>query len=142
VVRVHCDEGIAIHIGPEPCGGTREGTHFLIHRKSRRDRKTTKLKEIKEELRRRLHPSIPEQGQWLKRVVAGYVAYHAVPTNIQAPMAFRFHVISLWGRALRRRSQKDGTTWKRILKIVDDYLPKPRILHPWPNQRCAVKHPR
>jgi hypothetical protein len=24
-VRVHYDEGIAIHIGPEPCGGTREG---------------------------------------------------------------------------------------------------------------------
>ena len=24
-MRVHYDEGIAIHIGPEPCGGTREG---------------------------------------------------------------------------------------------------------------------
>jgi RNA-directed DNA polymerase len=123
------------------CGTSRRG-YFLIHRKSRRDRKTTKLKEIKEELRRRLHQSIPEQGQWLKQVVAGYFAYHAVPTNIEALMAFRFHVISLWGRALRRRSQKDGTTWKRILKIADDYLPKPRILHPWPNQRFAVKHPR
>jgi RNA-directed DNA polymerase len=123
------------------CGTSRRG-YFLIHRKSRRDRRMAKLKEIKEELRRRLHQSIPEQGQWLKQVVAGYFAYHAVPTNIEALMAFRFHVISLWGRALRRRSQKDGTTWKRILKIADDYLPKPRILHPWPNQRFAVKHPR
>ena len=25
VVQVHCDEGAAIHIGPEPCGGIREG---------------------------------------------------------------------------------------------------------------------
>lgn len=123
------------------CGTSRRG-YFLIHRKSRRDRRMAKLKEIKEELRRRLHQSIPEQGQWLKQVIAGYFAYHAVPTNIQALIAFRFHVISLWGRALRRRSQKDGTTWKRILKIADDYLPKPRILHPWPNQRFAVKHPR
>jgi hypothetical protein len=24
-VQVHCDEGIAIHIGPEPCAGAREG---------------------------------------------------------------------------------------------------------------------
>ena len=24
-MRVHCDEGIANHIGPEPCDGTREG---------------------------------------------------------------------------------------------------------------------
>jgi RNA-directed DNA polymerase len=35
-----------------------------------------------------------------------------VPTNIEALRAFRFHVVSLWGRALRRRSQKDGTTFK------------------------------
>ena len=77
-------------------------------------------------------PVDPEQGQWLKQVVTGYFAYHAVPTNIEALRAFRFHVVSLWGRALRRRSQKDGTTWKRILKIADEFLPKPRILHPWP----------
>lgn len=25
VVQVHCDEGIASHIGPEPCAGSREG---------------------------------------------------------------------------------------------------------------------
>jgi len=24
-VQVHCDEGVAIHIGPEPCAGIREG---------------------------------------------------------------------------------------------------------------------
>jgi len=123
------------------CGTSRRG-YFRIHRKSRRDRMTAKLKEIKEEVWRRLHQSIPEQGHWLKQVVTGHFAYHAVPTNIEALRAFRFHVVSLWGRALRRRSQKDGTTWKRILKIADEFLPKPKILHPWPNQRFAVKHPR
>ena len=40
-----------------------------------------KLKEIKEELRRRMHQPIPEQGKWLRQVVTGYFAYHAVPTN-------------------------------------------------------------
>lgn len=63
------------------CGTSRRG-YFLIHRKSRRDRRMAKLKEIKEELRRRLHQSIPEQGQWLKQVIAGYFAYHAVPTEL------------------------------------------------------------
>ena len=24
-MQVHCDEGVAIHIGPEPCAGLREG---------------------------------------------------------------------------------------------------------------------
>ena len=26
MVKVHYDEGVAIHIGPEPCVGPREGT--------------------------------------------------------------------------------------------------------------------
>jgi hypothetical protein len=101
-----------------------------------------KLKEIKKELRRRMHRPIPEQGKWLKQVVTGYFAYHAVPTNSRALDAFRYHVTELWRRSLRRRSQKDRTAWDRMTKLADDYLPKPRILHPWPNARFAVKHPR
>ena len=73
-----------------------------------------KLQEIKEELRRRRHQPIPQQGQWLRQVVRGYFDYHAVPTNIAALVAFRHHVIELWRRALRRRSQRDRTTWARI----------------------------
>jgi hypothetical protein len=25
VVKVHCDEGVAIHVAPDPCAGVREG---------------------------------------------------------------------------------------------------------------------
>jgi hypothetical protein len=39
-------------------------------------------------------------------------------------------------RTLRRRSHKDRTTWERIAKIASDFLPSPRILHPWPQRRC------
>jgi len=46
--------------------------------------------------------------------------------------AFRDHVVRLWGRTLRRRSQKHALTWKRMGKVADDWLPQPRILHPWP----------
>ena len=123
------------------CGRTRRGD-FQIHRKTRRDRMQAKLTEIKEELRRRMHQSIPQQGRWLRQVVAGYNNYHAVPTNSRALEAFRYHVIDLWRRTLRRRSQKDGSTWERIARIAHDWLPKPRILHPWPQQRFAVRHPR
>ena len=123
------------------CGKSRRGT-FLLTRRSRRDRRRVKLREVKDELRRRMHHSIPEQGHWLKQVVTGYFAYHAVPTNIRALMAFRHHVTDLWRRTLRRRSQKDDMTWARMQKLVDDWLPQPRILHPWPSQRFAVKHPR
>ena len=101
-----------------------------------------KLSEVRDELRRRMHQTIPEQGKWLRQVVTGFFVYHAVPTNGHALVAFRFHVVNLWRRSLKRRSQKDGTTWERITRLADDWLPKPRILHPWPNQRFAVKYPR
>jgi RNA-directed DNA polymerase len=115
---------------------------FQIKRKSRPDRMRAKLQAVKQELRRRMHQPIPRQGQWLKQVVTGYFNYHAVPTNGRALATFRFRVIDLWTRTLRRRSQKDHTTWERIRRLANDFLPKPRILHPWPEKRFAVRHPR
>ena len=123
------------------CGKSRQGS-FLVKRKTRRDRMMAKLLEVKEELRRRMHRPIPEQGQWLRQVVSGFFNYHAVPTNSRALAAFRYHVTLLWRRTLRRRSQKDCLSWDRITSLVDDWLPKPRILHPWPSMRFAVRHPR
>jgi len=123
------------------CGRSRRG-NFLLTRKSRRDRMRATLKETKEQLRRRMHQSIPEQGQWLAQVVSGYFAYHAVPTNYAALGAFRAHVVRLWLRTLRRRSQTADLLWQRMVKLSDDWLPKPKILHPWPEVRFAVKHPR
>src|SRR5713226_8521138 len=123
------------------CGRSRHGK-FLLKRKSRRDRMRGKLKEIKEEMRRRMHQSIPEQGRWLAQVVRGYFAYHAVPTNSAAIGAFRHHVVDLWRCSLSRRSQHGGITWQRIKQIADDWLPQPKILLPWPQQRFAVRHSR
>jgi len=123
------------------CGVTRHG-RFLLRRKTRRDRMLRKLKEIKEELRRRMHQPIPQQGRWLKQVVSGFFNYHAVPTNGRALLAFRYHVTDLWRRTLRRRSQRDKFSWTRITKLAADWLPEPRILHPWPSVRFAVNHPR
>jgi RNA-directed DNA polymerase len=123
------------------CGRTLKG-RFQIRRRSRKDRRVARLKEIKNELRRRMLLSIPEQGKWLKQVLTGYYAYHAVPTNFRSLAAFRYHVIKLWLRTLRRRSQRHTMTWKRLSKIVGDWIPQPQILHPWPSIRFAVKHPR
>ncbi len=123
------------------CSRSRGGS-FLLKRKTRRDRVRAKLLEVKVELRRRMHQTIPEQGGWLAQVLRGVFAYYAVPTNYAALADFRSQVIWLWRRALRRRSQKDGTLWDRMAKLANDYLPKPRILHPWPNQRFAARHPR
>jgi len=102
----------------------------------------TKLREIKEALRQRTNRPIPETGKWLAQVVAGYFAYHAVPTNGLALSAFRYHVKHLWHRQLCRRSQRARVLWTQMAKLGDEFLPKPLILHPWPSVRFAVKHPR
>jgi RNA-directed DNA polymerase len=123
------------------CSKSRAG-RFQIKRKSRRDRMRAKLEMIKEEMWRRMHQPVPEQGKWLGRVVRGYFNFHAVPTNGRALHVFRHHVTDVWRRTLRRRSQKDRFTWDRMTKLADDFLPKPIILHPWPSDRFAVTHPR
>jgi RNA-directed DNA polymerase len=123
------------------CGKSRKGG-FLLKRKSRRDRMRAQLKEIKAGLKARMHEPIARQGLWLKQVVKGWFNYHAVPTNFHTLRAFRHHVTGQWLRTLRRRSQKDDVTWPRITALAEEWLPKPRILHPWPTERFAVRHPR
>jgi RNA-directed DNA polymerase len=123
------------------CGTSRRG-FFQLKRKTRRDRLRAKLKEIKQELRCRMHQPIPTQGHWLKQVMTGHFAYYAVPTNSRRLAAFRSIVTDLWFRALCRRSQNNGCSWLRMAKLVQTWLPKPRILHPWPTQRFAVNHSR
>jgi hypothetical protein len=77
-----------------------------------------------------------------RTAVRGYFAYHAVPTNSKCLGAFRHYAVDLWRRSLIQRSQRDRTTWNRIAKLAAEFLPLPRILHPWPSVRFAVKHPR
>jgi len=123
------------------CGKSRRGK-FLIHRKSRRDRVRAKLKEVKDKLRMRMHRPLPETGKWLGQVVRGFMNYHAVPTNFRAVDGFRESALWLWRRALNQRSQRDKTGWGQIMQLADRYLPEACILHPWPEQRFAVRHPR
>lgn len=115
---------------------------FLIKRKSRRDRMQKKLNDIKEDLSRRIHTSIDTQGKWLGQVVRGYFNYHAVPTNFEALKRFHYQAVRLWRRTLLGRSNRDKTSWSRIMELAKDYLPKPAITHKWPEQRFAVKYPR
>jgi group II intron reverse transcriptase/maturase len=123
------------------CGQKRRGG-FQLRRRTRRDRMQATIQRVKGELQRRRHQPIPGQGRWLGQVVKGYYAYHAVPTNYQALVVFRARIAQLWRRALTRRSQRGRRTWKRMLRLMDAWLPRPRILHPWPERRFAVTHPR
>ncbi len=120
------------------CGTSRDG-RFALKRITIAKRLRAKLAEVKVQLKRRMHESIPEQGRWLASVLRGHTAYYAVPGNIAAVQAFRDQVTWHWLKALRRRSQKHRVTWQRMKGIEARWLPRARIMHPYPNVRFDAR---
>jgi group II intron reverse transcriptase/maturase len=118
------------------CARQRSNGSFTVWRKSMSKRIRKKLVELSDQLKRNCHDPIVEQGKHLRAVLRGWYNYHAVPTNTAALARFRWEVGRLWFKALRRRSQKARRmTWKTMAKLIASWLPLPRIVHPWPNQR-------
>jgi RNA-directed DNA polymerase len=120
------------------CARTRKSGRFKLKRITDSKRMRAKLLAIKGEMWKRMHHPVPEQGRWLARVLAGHYNYYAVPDNIEALSAFRYRIICHWLKSLRRRSQKHRMAWTRMERLADQWLPLPRILHPWPEQRFAA----
>ncbi len=124
------------------CGRSRQNGYFTVYRQTIGKRMAAKLKDIGEKLRQRRHESNEITGKWLISVVRGYFQYHAVPDNEQRLKAFRKDVLRRWLRQLRRRSQRSRWTWKGFLERLGALLPAVEILHSWPNERFAARHPR
>lgn len=119
------------------CGKTRRGK-FMVLRLTSAKRLRAKLHAVKDELRRRMHRPIAEQGKYLRSVVAGHTRYFGVPDNGARIGRFRLQVGRLWHRTLCRRSQAKHLSWQRMTKIVAHWLPTAHICHPYPNQRLIV----
>ena len=123
------------------CGTNSKGS-FVVWRRTAAKRMRAKLLSLKQELRRKMHEPVGVVGEWLKRVVEGYYRYHAVPGNIAVLGRFRDRLCMLWRQALRRRSQRRRPGWDRLRPIFERWIPRPRILHPYPDARFDVSHPR
>jgi hypothetical protein len=85
-----------------------------------------------------MHQPLNEIGRWLGQAVNGHYRYYGVPRNYRALDVFRDRVRRLWQRALARRSQKGRIGEQRMSRIAARWLPRPRILRPYPNARQAV----
>ncbi len=120
------------------CAKTKSG-RFMLKRITISKRMRAKLREVNDELKRRRHQPIPEQGRWLASVVRGHLAYYAVPGNTDAVAAFRTQATRHWYRALRRRSQRSRLNWERMNRLATRWLPPARPLHPWPNVRFDAR---
>jgi group II intron reverse transcriptase/maturase len=120
------------------CARMRDG-RFWVRRITISKRMRVKLREVKDQLKRRRHQPIPEQGRWLASVVRGYRAYYAVPGNRVAVAAFRTQLTKLWHKALERRSQRTRISWARMNRLATRWLPPARVVHPFPDVRFRVR---
>jgi group II intron reverse transcriptase/maturase len=125
------------------CAVNRRG-RFCILRKTIRKRLRRKLKEVKMELVRRMHDSLESVAAWLASVVRGFTNYYAVPGNMKAPREFYTQISRMWLWAIRRRSQKAKShwTWERFQRLLSQWLPRPRLVHPFPSVRFDAMHSR
>jgi group II intron reverse transcriptase/maturase len=117
------------------CTRSRKWGSFVIGRKTIKKRMRARLRDIKMELRKRLHDPIAKTGAWLKRVLQGHLNYFAVSGNDPSLWWFFNQVRWYWLRALRRRSQRAFISWEKYTRLVNRYFPAIRILHPLPCHR-------
>ena len=99
------------------CTTTRRG-RFRLGRKPVAKRVNRTLARIDEVLRKRWHHDIWEVGRWLGRVCEGWLNYFAVPGSGRFIRAFHRRLQRLWMRALRRRSQRDRFSWRRLERMT------------------------
>jgi RNA-directed DNA polymerase len=118
------------------CGKTRKG-HFTVLRQTMRQRWQAKLRALREELRRRMHMPISEQGAYLRSVLLGHFRYYGVPLNGPALGAFRKAAGYLWRTVLRRRGQSN-LPWHRMQRLIARWLPPAHVCHPYPLLRFGV----
>ena len=120
------------------CGKKRSNGMYTVIRQTIKKRFQAKLREVKDELRKRMHQAVPEVGSWLRSVVGGHIRYYGVPMNNTALNAFRSQVGRLWLRTLRRRSQKTTVTWERMYRLINHWFPPAIPCHPYPLRRMGV----
>jgi RNA-directed DNA polymerase len=120
---------------------TRTHGRFTVHRYSISKRLRATLAALSTQLRRRMHRPLGETGRWLRQAVQGWLQYHAVPFNSRQLNRFLKGVTRLWLHTLRRRSQRGRSrwTWERMSHLVARYLPRVKILHPYPHQRFHAR---
>ena len=117
------------------CGESREG-RFRLCQKTQRKRMIRKLKELRLEMRRRMHQRVRDQHQWLSSVLNGHYAYYGIPGNSACIDHFHLEVTKEWRWVLRRRGQKRKLSWERFNALREVFPLPPARIRGW--QRRAA----
>ena len=123
------------------CGVNKKG-YYAVWRQTVRKRLEAKLQAVKQTLRERMHDPVPKVGEWLGRVLNGYYQYHGIPGNMASLKRFREQIGRYWRHVLKRRSQKGRLKWDRMARLFERWLPRPKLVRPYPSVRFDDRHPR
>jgi RNA-directed DNA polymerase len=98
----------------------------VVKRKTQRERMIRKLKELRLEMKKRMHAPIPDQSRWLGSVLRGHCAYFGRPVSPGSTCSW----YGWWLWVLRRRGQRPHLPWQRFNAILKRHPPPPPRLVP------------
>lgn len=115
-------------------GKSRQGK-WIVKRQTARDRFGRALSRVMEWCRGHRHDAVREQHRVLAAKLRGHFQYFGVTGNWKMLARFRYEVIHVWHKWLRRRSQRTSMTWERMDQLLERYLlPRPCIAHRHPSR--------
>ncbi len=123
------------------CSVTRNG-YFKLGRKTHRQRMLKQIKVIQQGLRQRMHASQEVIVRWLKQAIQGHFNYYAVPGNTDQLARFKDEVVRRRLKTRRRRSQRSKLRWDKFGPFINKVLPRPKVLHNYPEARFRAKYSR
>jgi RNA-directed DNA polymerase len=110
-------------------GLSRNG-HWVVMKRTAKDRFNRTLRRIAEWCRRHRHDSLEKQHRALSSKLRGHYAYFGVTSNMHALQRVHFEVERIWKKWLSRRSQRAERNWEQMRRLVERFpLPAPRIVH-------------
>ncbi len=104
--------------------------HWLVKRKTAKDRYCRAVRRIGQWCRRYRHLPLAEQHRALSRKLQGHYGYYGITGNGQALGRFRHQVERVWRKWLDRRSNRAHMGWDRFGLLLRRYpLPPVRVVH-------------
>ena len=110
-------------------GESRKG-HWVVKRKTARDRFAKAVRTVAQWCRLHRHQPIGEQHRTLSRKLRGHFAYYGLTGNGKALSRFQSTVTRLWREWLSRRRRGYSDPWTRFVRLLDRYpLPAAVVVH-------------
>ena len=87
-----------------------------------------KMKAIKDWIQRSMHMSVVHMLKSLSKKYRGHCQYYGVNGNFKALTKFKWHIMYITYKTLRRRSQKRKLSFDKFIRMWDAVIFKPRIM--------------